>query len=797
MNNIHDSLQAIQQYNPKDNVYLRVIGEGSNQYLKAEKIGWFGRILMWFGCSSASFGKVARFMYINIENLCSAGVIDLRKHDNALAKLVQRVTKYDSAHPARIKHEAAIISAQFKFAVVEAQNNNISINQANASNPAFSNSTNSVVSYTPSLNVAATRKAPPTKTSAPMTPTQAVPMTPQAVSISPERIEECINEYEKVSDDISIVVSYLINKSWNKGVQEPTPAEFTLAAEGLKKVKELIQECSKDNKALTALFNAMTPKEIKNLLLFSLDLKNDYPASFDRSITDVFELDNETIFNPSEVFKAILASLSMVHLKQVIKFCSSARHKAVFYNLAKHISSIANDKEKVLMMTDLSNDPDFKAIASKAWISRKSTNSSEASLVKELAFYHLQGLLNDKMLADRDDKIIEFLKMVQWQASRGPVATSPLEDPNFMSVIEIPCTQELIKFFCQSAPEPQFVLESFFVSTGIANGQIKEDQVLKELAENPHFVKHNLQHYSKLNFTDPNDLILNKKLVFRHFLNLLENTQAKDREARINDLLEKTLWDSSGNLPNPNSPFEDQAFLDQLPNSLITEALTFFCQSASLHKADKFFNSLLFKKFYKNFDYANHMFKVFNDHHADPTLPNFFCRKLLDKVELADKGLIESLINQNDHDTLCNYIKSTLPHTRSFLENPLFIDPYLKNSIVMISAAIVNAINIGDWDKFYILNKKLFPYSDLTMNLFDECNTLFQSFQKFEIPEYLKDYSQDMHALKALVRRMVSQEREDWKKYQIKKLENSAAYQNANLAKKSTMMGLLVNSFSV
>lgn len=104
MNRIEKSQLAIQQCNPKDHIFLRVVGEGCNQYLKAEKIGWFGRILMWFGCSSANMCKVARFIHSNIECLCSSTIIDLKDNENAFGKLNFRLHKYSNRHPKKIAH---------------------------------------------------------------------------------------------------------------------------------------------------------------------------------------------------------------------------------------------------------------------------------------------------------------------------------------------------------------------------------------------------------------------------------------------------------------------------------------------------------------------------------------------------------------------------------------------------------------------------------------------------------------------------------------------------------------------
>ncbi len=55
-------LAAIQTMNPSQHLYLEVVEQGGQQYLKCTKKSWLGRLWMWLGFSSASFSKVANYI---------------------------------------------------------------------------------------------------------------------------------------------------------------------------------------------------------------------------------------------------------------------------------------------------------------------------------------------------------------------------------------------------------------------------------------------------------------------------------------------------------------------------------------------------------------------------------------------------------------------------------------------------------------------------------------------------------------------------------------------------------------
>lgn len=98
---INISLQQIQQCNPKERIYLRVVGKGSEQHLEQVKKNWFGRLLMWLGLTSSCMKKVADFVSRNIDSLYKAAESDSSKI--GLLSLVGRISKYNDKHPKRIQ----------------------------------------------------------------------------------------------------------------------------------------------------------------------------------------------------------------------------------------------------------------------------------------------------------------------------------------------------------------------------------------------------------------------------------------------------------------------------------------------------------------------------------------------------------------------------------------------------------------------------------------------------------------------------------------------------------------------
>lgn len=102
MTNINLSLSAIQNYKTEKNIYLRVVGKGKEQRLEAVKQNWFGRLLMWLGCSSSSMSKVIKFLNFNMHSLCAVGKIDLENKGSALGKLVKKTELYDKRHPGKL-----------------------------------------------------------------------------------------------------------------------------------------------------------------------------------------------------------------------------------------------------------------------------------------------------------------------------------------------------------------------------------------------------------------------------------------------------------------------------------------------------------------------------------------------------------------------------------------------------------------------------------------------------------------------------------------------------------------------
>lgn len=279
MTTIQDSLQAIQEYNPKAHVYLRVVGEGSNQYLKAEKIGWFGRILMWFGCSSANISKIARFVHLNIDKLCSSTLIDLKDNDNALGKLAFRLNKYNKQHPKNIEFLVEKINdvyARVRFSFLKTTA--IVYNK-----PAFIHpQMNTPVSVT----LAPVLTSPPTTSQSQLlnpipspsnspklthfvigTPIAALPNTLSQTNGS-TAIQEALKEFRENRLSIANAAYYLF-KGGDKYSPCPPQNFFSYAETDLNKIKALIAKSYKFPDVLQALVSEITLDEITDFSKFA------------------------------------------------------------------------------------------------------------------------------------------------------------------------------------------------------------------------------------------------------------------------------------------------------------------------------------------------------------------------------------------------------------------------------------------------------------------------------------------------------------------------------------------------
>lgn len=106
MVDIETSIEAIQNYNPREGLYLKVIGSGSEQHLEAIRINWFGRLLMWLGFTTACMTKVAQFVEKHLQAICKAGQIDLRDPKNPLRQLVNRILIYNDTHKNKLDRTA-------------------------------------------------------------------------------------------------------------------------------------------------------------------------------------------------------------------------------------------------------------------------------------------------------------------------------------------------------------------------------------------------------------------------------------------------------------------------------------------------------------------------------------------------------------------------------------------------------------------------------------------------------------------------------------------------------------------
>lgn len=109
MNPLSSSIQALHDFDPAQNKYLYVVGEGADMHLQSCKIGFLGRIWQWIciklGCSNASMAKVAAYVAQNAAQLFPS----LRVPDIRL--LFDKFEKYRNNHPGTIDEDLKTIYA--------------------------------------------------------------------------------------------------------------------------------------------------------------------------------------------------------------------------------------------------------------------------------------------------------------------------------------------------------------------------------------------------------------------------------------------------------------------------------------------------------------------------------------------------------------------------------------------------------------------------------------------------------------------------------------------------------------
>lgn len=133
---INDSIRAIQDCNPKDHKYLKVVGSGAGQHLEVVQKNWFGRLLMWLGCTNACMKKVIHFVGGHISTLTLAA----GKNDDAKLKLIAlvgKITKYNDKH-GKPKKFASVVDHIKKVSArlgKTAQQKPLSVNTSLSSSP--------------------------------------------------------------------------------------------------------------------------------------------------------------------------------------------------------------------------------------------------------------------------------------------------------------------------------------------------------------------------------------------------------------------------------------------------------------------------------------------------------------------------------------------------------------------------------------------------------------------------------------------------------------------------------------
>jgi len=386
INPIDKSLQAIQLCtNPKkDLMYLKVIGEGSNQYLTLEKISWFGRILIKLGIHCLTnffFKKVADYVNSNISHLCQHAKYPYQI--DGLSRLAGRIEKFNNRNSKKLQSTVIKINSEIgalKAKKTDSQTAKSEGDQKKDAAADKSASTSKKVSLLPKKGTSADplngsrslhadslkllleieeiqNKSSPKKDKADKAepdpkpakqPHNATPLSPKSQKLAEEEKlkreaaekaqkdeEEGLRDYylsefksKKDAEDMDNLLKRLITPSESpilkKQIRKPKKTkEKDKANNGPKKVDRFPEKV--DMKILVEVIQLMTPDEI---------------SKYAASEHDVFKVKEGTVFQPSLMLTAACATMSKAQIKAMVAALSKTYEgdldllKNIYYKIA-------------------------------------------------------------------------------------------------------------------------------------------------------------------------------------------------------------------------------------------------------------------------------------------------------------------------------------------------------------------------------------------------------------------------------------------------------------------------------
>lgn len=713
MNNLSLNVTAIQKFNTREGIFLRVMGEGTNQYLKAEKISWFGRILMWFGCSTASMRKVACFLYKHIHTLSHEGSFDLNDPKNSLGNLVQRVQKYDQSHPSRIQYYACTITSAYNDArIAQKRISTIStpLTSQPANTPVSQPATTPLVSN-PSTHVAGMSTAQVVISVS--SPVAAKPKTPTSI----QKIAQTASTGTSPAANYSIIITT---------PQSPIPAS---------KLAPLIPATPQAAATAQTFTTPQTP--------FTAHLT----ASLAHPVTPFTFPASPMPQTPAPPpSPATPRSPAVQQCLDIYKAQRSYVVKAGAYlSRDKNISKVLQP----FTQTDSTNAVAAMKAIQKLFVDYSKDPHTLEALINEMSLTDIEYFCDFALCTPysteekaHKDIYIDIFNIMRWSPNTGPsqLLTAILK---YMTDAQLKIVISKVGKAIKNAAF--FSLGEYFYS--LPNAQ--KDVYFDEISRYSLFVN----AFQNTSSATRNKIF--KELAYRRLINLLDAPQKSEREI-ISHL--DNLWSNF-----KDSPLEDRAYFDRLSDTHRAELLGYYSKSECT--PDQFFDSLLVSDVIAT---SNTML-VFNalSQKPDDKL-HIFISKFLDRHPSSDQVLFNYYIEKAQDRHLCLYITkiltvSSVPHKNSAIVDQAYIDGLSEKSLLFLGRAIVNAIKMKHWDLYQAVLDRILKNPTLAIQLFKDSNSIpyYKNCKIYQIPHYCRKED----SLNAIVDSMTAAQKVEWEAY--------------------------------
>lgn len=632
MDNLLISLIAIKNYNPKDGVYLRVMGEGNNQYLKAEKINWLGRILMWFGCSTASMRKVACYLYKNIHAITQTRTFNLNDQENALGKLIGRIQKYDQSHPSRIQYYTCTITSAYNEARFTKKHKPIArtpaISQSVITKPSDPPGTN-IIAQTPPQTIIST--PPLAKTAAPQTiappppmasqtpsvitqaPTQAPPAIAQISAVAHSlQPQDYVEKYNAQRHFINNAGNFLLTNKGNNNPSDPfTPADAAKSLKAMETVQKLIEDSSKDPMALQALISEISLTEIEYYSYFALHTPYTYAEqSHQELFKDVFELLKKSQTNGSSpLLESILKCMTDAQLKKLISCVGKTKNVIACIRVGEYLPPVSTTL-KDSYFCEMSKCYFLEAF-------QMQSHPKRIKIYKELAYHRLLGIFKEPFSSARDGKIITYIEENLWHR-----VNNALEDQAFLDRLSPREKESLCGYYVKLPKRSEEILSTLLINNLLSDPTTR------------HIVFKEIISYQMLNCTPFISIILKNSPDFdkEYFQWCFQYHRQDDLKSYLYSICEN-------NVPSRHSAINEVSFINSIPEDdllmlgvAIAEKIeTFYWRNYNLVISRIFNDSKIALKLFKKLATLNH---PFNTNHNCYRIPYYYKEVLQNMVGL-------------------------------------------------------------------------------------------------------------------------------------------------------------------